>query len=203
MSHIMVWRGELPEDGVAGFWHHGIECLDRTIIHYSGMQGMKTLQDAQIQRTGRREFEGEEGRMVHTVHYAKGRVRFTASEICARAESRIGQGDYHLLYRNCETFVRWCVLGRENSCQVQGAVIGAFAAGASLVFGGGLLGASVAALVMQRAWDNGRNRSPHRSDGGSGMASAQQAERAKEASASSSYRADSGVVIEELDSDSD
>lgn len=162
MSHVMVWRGELPEDGLAGFWHHGILCPDGTIIHYSGMDGVKTLSNAQIKRTDMRQFLGNQERRVHYIRYAQSRVRFTADEIVERAASRIGERGYHLIWANCENFARWCVMGDSKSFQVQGAFIGFAGAAVSLLFGGGLLGAALTAVAAQRAWDSGTNLSDTR-----------------------------------------
>lgn len=159
----MIWRGELPEDGLSGFWHHGILCADGTVIHYSGMDGMKTLHNAQIQRTGMDAFTGPTPtHRVHTVLYSSSSRVAPADIIEERAESAIGTRDYRLLSRNCEAFARWCVVGDSNSAQAQGAWLGVAAAAVSLLVGGGILGAALTAMVAQRAWDARRNPSATR-----------------------------------------
>lgn len=160
MTHIMVWRGEMPEDGLRGFWHHGILCEDGSVIHYSGMDGMKTLHNAQIQRTSMSTFVTQSQREVHPVRYSKS--GYSENEIVKRAESRIGERGYNLVSHNCENFARWCVVGHSKSFQVQGAFLGLGGAVISMVFGGGLLGAALTGIVAQRVWDSGRNVSPNR-----------------------------------------
>lgn len=165
MSHVMVWRGSLPEDSVAGFWHHGILGQNgQTVIHYSGMEGVKSLSNAQIMRTDLSEFQTDTSRRVHTVTYDPNlhAVIYPPSEVEQRAASRIGHAEYDLMRDNCESFARWCVTGREVSQQSTGAVLGVAAGLASMVCGGGLLGGMLVAVVTQKAWDRRGNRSSNR-----------------------------------------
>lgn len=163
MSHVMVWRGDLPEDGLSGFWHHGILCEDGSIIHYTGMDGPKTFQNATILRTDMADFLGRGARhALHTVEHREA-ARYTAQQVARRAESRLGHKGYDLMRGNCENFARWCVVGDDSSRQVQGYGIGLTGGLASLLLGGGLAGAVLTTLVVQRAWDAAFNRSGARS----------------------------------------
>jgi Lecithin retinol acyltransferase len=165
MTHVMVWRGALPEDSLAGFWHHGILCQDGTsVIHYAGMDGVKTLSNARIMRTALEAFHSDPTRPVHTVVYdpALHARLYAPAEVEARAERKIGHAEYHLVKDNCESFARWCVTGREVSQQSTGAVLGAVMAGVCLVGGGGLAGAVLAAVVTAKCWDRRGNRSSGR-----------------------------------------
>lgn len=160
----MVWRGAGQEDGLTGFWHHGILCPDGSVIHYSGMNGVKTLHNASIMRTSLSEFDGASGRAVHTVTYdaAEHARVYAHADVVRRAESRLGHSRYHLLFENCESFARWCVVGSEVSFQGQGVVMGAAAGVGSLVFGGGLLGAALTFVVVHKFWDRRANTSSGR-----------------------------------------
>lgn len=179
MSHIMVWRDfggtRGQEDGLGGFYHHGILCGgrvgpdgllsgDATVIHYAGMDGVKSLRNARIMRTHHSEFQGDGRRKVHVVAYRarEHKVVYGTEEVVQRAESRLGHARYDLLFDNCESFARWCVVGDEKSLQSQGALVGVAAGVASLVFGGGLLGAALTAVVTQKYWDRKGNRSASR-----------------------------------------
>lgn len=161
MSHIMVWRGAGQEDGLTGFWHHGILCPDGSVIHYSGMDGVKTLSNASIMRTSLSEFDGNTGRQVHTVTYDPHEHRriFAHQDVVFRAESRLGHRRYHVLFDNCESFARWCVVGSEVSFQGQGVMVGVAAGVGSIVLGGGLLGAALTAVVVHKFWDRRANPS--------------------------------------------
>lgn len=165
MTHVMVWRGPLPEDGVAGFWHHGILCLDSEhVVHYAGMDGVKTLRNAQIMRTALREFQVDPSRLLHYVEYNPElhQTIYPPPAVEARAMSRVGHACYDVLQDNCESFARWCVTGREVSQQATGAVLGAAAGVASMVLGGGPLGALLTSFVVFKVWDRRENRSVHR-----------------------------------------
>lgn len=164
MSHIMVWRGRGREDGLGGFWHHGILCSDGSVIHYTGMYGVKTLRNASVLRTSMTGFDGGTDNLIHHVSYNEREHLhvFPPEEVQRRAESRIGQRSYHLLFDNCESFARWCVVGNEVSFQGRGVLAGAIAGFGSIVLGGGLLGAGITAVVVQRFWDARGNRSAGR-----------------------------------------
>lgn len=164
MSHIMVWRGRGREDGLGGFWHHGILCSDGSVIHYTGMDGVKTLRNASVLRTSMTGFDGGTDNLIHHVSYNEREHLhvFPPEEVQRRAESRIGQRSYHLLFDNCESFARWCVVGNEVSFQGRGVLAGAIAGFGSIVLGGGLLGAGITAVVVQRFWDARGNRSAGR-----------------------------------------
>ncbi|PXF47259.1 hypothetical protein BWQ96_03034 [Gracilariopsis chorda] len=158
----MVWRGELPEDSLRGFWHHGIRFRDGTVIHYAGMDGPKSLHNARILHTAMSDFLSDVGRPLHTVRYPPSCRCYSVEEIEQRARSCLGRMNYHLLFQNCENFARWCVTGRAASFQSQGAFIGLAGGIASLALGGGFLGAVLTAIVAHKAWDSARNRSDMR-----------------------------------------
>eukprot|EP00173_Palmaria_palmata_P004890 Plantae.Rhodophyta-Palmaria_palmata.ctg7608.p1 GENE.Plantae.Rhodophyta-Palmaria_palmata.ctg7608~~Plantae.Rhodophyta-Palmaria_palmata.ctg7608.p1 ORF type:complete len:177 (+),score=2.76 Plantae.Rhodophyta-Palmaria_palmata.ctg7608:362-892(+) len=165
MSHVMVWRGSGPEDSLAGFWHHGILSVDgESVFHYSGMDGVKSLRNAAIMRTGLELFQTEATRLVHTVVYDPmvHSTLYPPPEVEARAQRRIGHAEYNLVSDNCESFAKWCVTGQEVSLQSRGAVIGAGIGLCSMLFGGGLAGALLCAAVTAKCWDRRGNRSDRR-----------------------------------------
>ena len=114
-DHVRVWRV------VPGFWHHGIYEGDGLLIHYSGEVGRKI--NAAICRVGLAEFlSGAEGEVVPC------EVAATPDEVIERAQSRMGEAKYHLVFNNCEHFAEWCKTGKAKSDQVLRAPIGLVAA---------------------------------------------------------------------------
>ena len=97
----MVWRRMF---GAGGFWHHGILTDDNKVIHYAGMDGVKTLHNSYIMKTSFEEFQGSGNSEIHVVvyHPRDHPLLYDKDTIVKRAESRIGQGGYDLLYDNCE-----------------------------------------------------------------------------------------------------
>ncbi|GAB0489329.1 hypothetical protein MMPV_000547 [Pyropia vietnamensis] len=163
-DHLMVWRGRSSEDGLVGFWHSGIDVGDGSVIHYAGMDGVKTLANAVIAQTPMADFVGD-ARRVHVVCYAyearAGRL-YPPEEVVARALSRLGHKRYDLLYDNCESFARWAKTGREVSQQAQGALLGLVIGVGSVALGGGLFGGLLTAVVVHKFWDRSSNRSAER-----------------------------------------
>ena len=145
---------------MAGFWHHGVLLSDDSVVHYSGMRGVKSLQDAVIKRTHMAEFAPpEHGRRVHTVSHSNA---LPPNIVERRALSRVGHAEYNLVHDNCESFARWCVLGEHESRQAQGAFIGIAAGVLSLLGGGGIAGAALVAVSAFKFWDRSGNRSRYR-----------------------------------------
>lgn len=140
MSQIAVWRGlESPQ---IGYWHHGVLLPDGSVIHYSGVKSGK--RHARIRRTSAREFA--KGRAV----YAVVQDSLPAREVAARAESRLGESGYNLLFNNCETFASWCVTGKDVSRQSLGVARG-IREGIRSEGGwvGGVLGGFLAGMLLQ------------------------------------------------------
>jgi hypothetical protein len=139
-DHIMVPR----LGGV--FVHHGIDCGDGTVIHFTGRTWTTPRS---VQRTSMREFaRGAEvavrdyreffARLERPEHLPR-RLQmqwrrelkrflgagvetwdFTPDAVIARAESRLGRLDFDVMLNNCEHFATWCKTGTSDSEQVYG-----------------------------------------------------------------------------------
>lgn len=55
---------------------------------------------------------------MYDVHPKENAMLLPAAEVVRRAESRLGEAGYHLLFNNCESFAKWCVTGEEKSRQI-------------------------------------------------------------------------------------
>lgn len=90
------------------YTHHGIDCGDGTAIHYIGesMQGI-------ISRTSIDAFTS--GKQLFTKQYE---ISDLPEIVIQRAESRLGEDRYNLLFNNCEHFSSWCKTGKHESEQV-------------------------------------------------------------------------------------
>lgn len=92
-----------------GYTHHGIDMGDGSVIHYAGAPWRKG--DTSIVRWTLSQFAGDSA--VSSLPHST-----DPDIVCARAESRLGEDDYHVLARNCEHFARWCVEGEWRSPQI-------------------------------------------------------------------------------------
>ncbi|NJL54888.1 lecithin retinol acyltransferase family protein [bacterium] len=119
--------------------HHGIDCGDGTIIHYSAsLKGGH----GRITRVSKGRFS--EGRTIRIKSYSK---NYSRDEIVRRAEERLGKARYNIISNNCEHFVYSCTTGESDCYQwdhVLTAASGTAAAGLGLastqVAAGGILG---------------------------------------------------------------
>jgi Lecithin retinol acyltransferase len=135
-DHLYVLRG------YGAYTHHGIDCGDGTVIHYKEGEAIARTSLAFFSR----------GEQVGVQVYGAADPSDSRSErlcqrpddVIKRAESRIGERDYNLVFNNCEHFVVWCKTGRHQSTQVDRAV------GATLV-GGVLLSGGFAAPAIAAA----------------------------------------------------
>ncbi|PZO57480.1 MAG: hypothetical protein DCF15_07035 [Phormidesmis priestleyi] len=87
--------------------HHGIDCGDGTIIHYS------KVGEARIAQTSRDTFA--RGNAIYTKPQP---TAFIADDVVARATSRLGEREYDLFFNNCEHFANWCKTGRSECKQI-------------------------------------------------------------------------------------
>lgn len=106
-DHIYVLRS-------LGYTHHGIDCGDGSVIHFTGEPGAAKV-DACIARTSIEEFL--DGGALKLRRYGR---RDDADVTIERAESKLGDTGYHLVTNNCEHFATWCCTGRPASEQVRG-----------------------------------------------------------------------------------
>ena len=134
-------RGDHIRARRRGYWHHGIDCGDGTVIHYTGTPFR--LRDAVVERCPVEDFT--RGRALEVLVHEK---TLDPDTIIQRAESCLGERNYHLLRRNCEHFACWCVTGREESTQVVTAAR-AFVTG-SIVVAFGLTSAAIFAVKKAR-----------------------------------------------------
>jgi hypothetical protein len=105
-DQIYVMR---PLGTLAGVYqHHGIDCGDRTIIHYS-----KAGKEAEVARTSFEDFSW--GNAVYPVQVT---AAYPDAVVIERAHSRLGERQYDLLTNNCEHFATWCKTGHSQSAQL-------------------------------------------------------------------------------------
>jgi hypothetical protein len=106
-NQIYVYRELLNLQGI--YEHHGIDCGDGSVIHYR--KPSETIERTSIETFTR-------GNLVYVREYPKG-FCFIADVVVDRAQSRLGERKYNLLFNNCEHFATWCKTGISNSKQIR------------------------------------------------------------------------------------
>ena len=106
-DQLYVYREFLNLEGV--YEHHGIDCGDGTVIHYRKPSEI-------IERTSLETFS--RGNSLYVKEYISG-FYFIPEVVVQRAESRLGENKYNLLFNNCEHFATWCKVGLSESRQLQ------------------------------------------------------------------------------------
>jgi hypothetical protein len=104
--------------------HHGIDCGDGTVIHYSVKLG-----NGRITRVSKSQFANGQ-----TIKLKKYTSKYSPDVIVKRAEKRLGERKYHVLLNNCEHLAYDCTSGEPDSWQV-------YQAGAAVVTGGAIAAA--------------------------------------------------------------
>lgn len=101
-DHIYI---ECDVIGILPYTHHGIDCGDGTVIHYT-LNG--------VNRISLQEFS--QGKKI----YKKRHDDYDSPDIVIiRAESRLGENKYHPVLNNCQHFASWCKTGFEESKEVK------------------------------------------------------------------------------------
>ncbi len=106
-DQVYVFRPWLNLEGL--YEHHGIDCGDGSIIHYR-------KPSETVERTSRETFSL--GNPVYSLELGQ-RFCFVPQTVVDRAQSRLGERKYNLLFNNCEHFASWCKTGISESRQVR------------------------------------------------------------------------------------
>ena len=104
---VYAYRNLFQLDGL--YKHYGIDCGDGTVIHYRKPSEI-------IERTSMATLS--RGNSVYVVEDLEG-FSFVPDVVVARAESRLGENNYNLLFNNCEHFAWWCKTGISDSKQIR------------------------------------------------------------------------------------
>jgi hypothetical protein len=104
-DQIYVLRELINLEGI--YQHHGIDCGDGSVIHYRKPQ-------ATVERTSLEIFS--QGKPISIKNY---RVCYIPDVVVHRAEKRLGEQQYNLLFNNCEHFANWCKTGINESLQIR------------------------------------------------------------------------------------
>ncbi|NEO67345.1 MAG: NC domain-containing protein [Moorea sp. SIO4G2] len=105
-DQIYVFQKFLNFEGV--YQHHGIDCGDGSVIHYR----KKT---ETIERNSMATFALGETK-IYVKQYS---VCLIPDVVIRRAESRLWERQYNLIFNNCEHFANWCKTGKNESQQVK------------------------------------------------------------------------------------
>lgn len=120
-------RGDHVYYNCGAYSHHGIDCGDGTVIHYTKNYGKISHISWASFASGNTVFVREYGQCN------------TPDIVVWRAESRLGEDAYHLFDNNCEHFATWCKTGVHASEQVKNAgAVGAGASGSGAAVAGSL-----------------------------------------------------------------
>jgi Lecithin retinol acyltransferase len=106
-DQIYAHRELLNLQGV--YEHHGIDCGDGSVIHYR--KPSEIIEQTSIETFAR-------GNPVYIRKYEAG-FHFIADVVVSRAQSRLGEQKYNLLFNNCEHFATWCKTGFSDSKQIR------------------------------------------------------------------------------------
>ena len=94
-----------------GYTHHGLYIGNQEVIHYEGKFGSDSGRIAKVTLA---EFcEGASCRVRDYPLRVYGR-----KESVERANQRLGEARYNILFNNCEQFVAWCIMGFGYSEQI-------------------------------------------------------------------------------------
>ncbi|MEM9541368.1 MAG: lecithin retinol acyltransferase family protein [Cyanobacteria bacterium P01_E01_bin.42] len=104
-DQIYVPREFFDREGI--YQHHGIDCGDGTAIHYR--KPSETIERTSLATFAR-------GNLIRIKYYS---TSFIPDTVVRRAESRLGEQRYNLLFNNCEHFATWCKIGVSESQQVR------------------------------------------------------------------------------------
>ncbi len=89
--------------------HHGIDCGDGTVIHYTG-----NINCGKVVQTSYQEFA--RGKTIYVEKSYP--YKYSPDEIVKRAIRKLNEHKYCLFSNNCEHFANYCTTGNHHSTQV-------------------------------------------------------------------------------------
>ena len=90
------------------YYHHGIYCGHGEVIHYFVSNGSGVVVRHSLSNFAR-------GGEIEVLKYSI----FPPEKVIKRAESRLREKRYNLLFNNCEHFAYWCKAGESKSPQIE------------------------------------------------------------------------------------
>jgi hypothetical protein len=105
--------------------HHGIDCGDGTVIHFSKKKGKGRICQDTIHFFAR----------GSSIYVKQHKHHYSREQIVQRAKSKLGETGYNLGLNNCEHFASWCHSGQHHSKQVEPFAESAAVAGLSAALG--------------------------------------------------------------------
>lgn len=97
------------------YQHHGIYYGRNQVIHYTGLSS--NLIAGKVCITSLEDFCDGDLNNIRVIEHLK--PKFNRDEAIKRAESRLNEDNYHLIFNNCEHFVNDCIEGESTSKQVK------------------------------------------------------------------------------------
>jgi hypothetical protein len=103
MSEIII--GSHLTTPRTAYTHHGLYIGNQQVIHLTS--------NSKVETVSLDEFTNGHGYSEPSFH-----SKFSRQDIVKRAQSRLGNEDYSLVFNNCEHFVNWCLHDKPHSKQV-------------------------------------------------------------------------------------
>lgn len=100
-----------------GYEHHGLYIGSNQVIHYAGLDS--NFNKAVIEITSLEQFK--QGSCCQVQQHSNS--TYNAEQRISRAQSKLGEASYNLVFNNCEHFVNWCFDGVKHSAQVNRAAL--------------------------------------------------------------------------------
>lgn len=94
-DHLLTYR--------TGYTHHGLYAGNDLVIHYEKGSIHYDSLDA-----------FQKNMATYVLPETESPLSYPIEEVMERANSRLGEANYQLIFNNCEHFVRWCRSGKES-----------------------------------------------------------------------------------------
>lgn len=105
-DHIYIY---LKHESGFTFTHHGIYIGNKEVIHYWNNK---------VRKSTKNKFG-----CGKNIYIKKHKKCYSSPRVVKRAQRRLGETKYNLIFNNCEHFARWCKTGNHVSKQIDNAHI--------------------------------------------------------------------------------
>lgn len=111
-------KGDILRIKYMNFYHFGIYLGDNKVIEFGRPNELSNPEDIRVHIIELKDFPIKEIYQTRKFSFSEKLKKNSPKKICSIAMSHLGEGNYNILYNNCEHFVNLCVFNKKISNQV-------------------------------------------------------------------------------------
>ena len=110
--------GDIIRIKYMNFYHYGIYLGNGEVVEFGRPNEITKPEDVRVHKIKLKDFCIDEMYQTRKFSFSEKLKKNSSKKVCNIALSHLGDGNYNILYNNCEHFVNLCVFNKKISTQV-------------------------------------------------------------------------------------